>query len=42
MQALRQSRLSVSKVTKEEWDFIVGLAEEQEIEEEEEAKGEKE
>lgn len=27
MQALKQLRLSVSKVTKEEWDFITGLAE---------------
>lgn len=35
MQALKQSRLSVSKVTKEEWDFIIGLAEEQEAEEQE-------
>ena len=26
MQVLRQSRLSVSKVSKEEWDFILGLA----------------
>ena len=25
MQVLRQSRLSVSKVTKREWDFIMGL-----------------
>lgn len=27
MQTLRLSRLSVSKVTKEEWEFIMGLVE---------------
>jgi len=27
MQTLKQSRLSVSKVSKKEWDFILGLAE---------------
>lgn len=27
MQTLKQSRLSVSKVSKKEWDFIHGLAE---------------
>ena len=27
MQTLKQSRLSVSKVTKKEWDFIMSLAE---------------
>jgi len=39
MQALRQSRLSVSRVSKAEWDFILELAregEEEEGEEEEE------
>ena len=25
MQTLRQSRLSVSRVTKAEWDFVMGL-----------------
>ena len=30
MQILRQTRLSVSKVTKKEWDFILSLAEEAE------------
>lgn len=29
MQMLRQSRLSVSKVSKKEWDFILGLVEEE-------------
>ena len=29
MQTLRQSRLSVSKVTKKEWDFILGLVDEE-------------
>lgn len=28
MQLLRQGRLSVSKVSKAEWDFLMGLAEE--------------
>ena len=30
MQMLKQSRLSVSGVTKEEWDFLIGVIEEQE------------
>lgn len=29
MQTLKQSRLSVSKVTKKQWDFIMSLAEEE-------------
>lgn len=33
MQALRQSRLSVSKVTKREWDFIMSLVDEESEEE---------
>lgn len=30
MQMLKQSRLSVSGVTKEEWDFLMGIIEERE------------
>jgi predicted RNA-binding protein with PUA-like domain len=30
MQMLKQSRLSVSKVSKEEWQFLLGVADEQE------------
>ena len=30
MQMLKQSRLSVSGVTKEEWDFLMGVIEERE------------
>lgn len=29
MQTLKQSRLSVSKVTKKQWDFVMSLAEEE-------------
>ena len=32
MQTLRQSRLSVSRVTKKEWDFILNLAEVEQLE----------
>ena len=32
MQMLRQSRLSVSKVTKKEWEFILNLAEDEQSE----------
>ena len=32
MQTLRQSRLSVSKVTKKEWNFILNLAEDEQSE----------
>jgi predicted RNA-binding protein with PUA-like domain len=32
MQMLRQSRLSVSAVTKQEWDFLIGVAEAKETE----------
>ncbi|KAL4887949.1 PUA-like domain-containing protein [Aspergillus ambiguus] len=43
LQVLKQSRLSVSRVSKKEWKFILGLAkesdEEEEEEEEEEAQG---
>lgn len=30
MQMLKQSRLSVSRVTKDEWDFLMGVAQERE------------
>ena len=32
MQVIRQSRLSVSKVSKEEWNFVMDLAVEEEAE----------
>ena len=32
MQVLKQSRLSVSKVAKQEWDFVMGLVLEDEVE----------
>ena len=32
MPLLKQSRLSVSKVSKKEWDFIMDLVDEEEIE----------
>ena len=31
MQTLKQSRLSVSKVTKKEWDFIMSLVEMEDV-----------
>lgn len=31
MQMLKQSRLSVSKVTKKEWDFIMGLVDAEDV-----------
>ena len=35
MQVLRQSRLSVSKVTRKEWEFVMSLVEDEDEEEEE-------
>lgn len=32
MQMLKQSRLSVSRVSEDEWDFLMGLVEEKEKE----------
>ncbi len=31
LQTLKQSRLSVSKVTKKEWDFIMGLVDMEDV-----------